>query len=44
MHSCLKKASLERLIPQDSHLARLIVLNSHQVTLHGGTSQTIAHI
>ena len=39
-----EESKFQRLIPQDSHLARLIVLNSHQLTLHGGTSQTIAHI
>ena len=38
------ESKFQRLIPQDSHLARLIVLNSHQLTLHCGTSQTIAHI
>ena len=44
MRSCQKKASVKKLIPQDSHLARLVVLNSHQLTFHGVTSQTIAHI
>ena len=39
-----EESKFQRLIPQDSHLARLIVLNSLQLTLHGGTSQTIAHI
>ena len=39
-----EESKFQRLNPQDSHLARLIVLNSHQLTLHGGTSQTIAHI
>ena len=32
----LEESKFQRLIPQDSHLARLIVLNSHQLTLHGG--------
>ena len=39
-----EKSKFQRLIPQDSHLARLIVLNFHQLTFHVGTSQTIAHI
>ena len=45
MRGCPKKSKFQRLIPQDSHIARLvIILNSHQLTIHGGTSQTIAHI
>ena len=39
-----EESKFQRLISQNSHLARLVVLNSHQLTLHGGTSQTIAHI
>ena len=39
-----EESKFQRLIPQDSHLARLNVLNSHQLTLHSETSQTIAHI
>ena len=36
------ESKFQRLIPQ--RLARLVVLNSHQQTLHGITSQTIAYI
>ena len=39
-----RERKFQRLIPQDNHLARLVVLNSHQLTFHGGTSQTFAHI
>ena len=39
----LEESMFQRLIPQDSHLARPAVLNSYQLTLHGGTSETIAH-
>ena len=39
-----KEIKLQTLFPQDSHLARLVVLNSHLLTLHGESSQTFAHI
>ena len=34
----------QRLIPQNSQLARLVVSNAHLSTLHGGTTQVMAHI
>ena len=40
-----EESKFQRLFPQDSHLERLVVLNSHHLsTLHGGTSQTNAHV
>ena len=38
------EAKYPRLVPQESHLADLIVRNSHRLTLHGGTNQVMAHI
>ncbi len=34
----------QRIIPQDSELARLVVLHEHHQTLHVGTTQAIAYI
>ena len=39
-----EESKFQKPIPQDNHLASLVVLNSHQLTLHGGNSQTIANI
>ena len=38
------ESKYQRLIPQNSHLARLVVSNAHLSTLHGGTTQVMAHI
>ena len=38
-----EESKFQRQIPQGGHLTRLVVLNSHQLTLHGGTRQTFAH-
>ena len=38
------ESNYQRLIPQSSHLARLVVSNAHLSTLHGGTTQVMAHI
>lgn len=32
------------IIPSNSHLAKLIIDNSHEYTLHGGTKLTLAHL
>ena len=38
------EAKYPRIVPQKSELARLIILDAHHSTLHGGTTQTIAEI
>ena len=38
------ESKLQILFLQDYHIAHLVVFYSHQLTHHGGTSQTIAHI
>ena len=38
------QSKYQRLIPQNSHLARQVVSNAHLSTLHGGTTQVMAHI
>ncbi len=44
-HSNLRDSKkYQRIIPQESELARLVVLHAHHQTLHGGATQTIAYI
>ena len=38
------EANYPRIVPAESHLAELIIKNSHRITLHGGTNKVIAHI
>ena len=38
------EAKYQRIIPPESQLARLIIANAHEKTLHGGTNQVLAQI
>ncbi len=42
--NCPSSMKYQRIIPQESELAHLVVLHAHRQTLHGGTTQTIAYI
>ena len=39
-----EESKYQRLIQQNSQLARLVVSNAQLSTLHGGTTQVMAHI
>ena len=41
---CFGERLVHAKFPEDSQLARLVVSDSHQLPLHGGTSKTTAHI
>ena len=38
------EAKYQRIVPPESHLARLFIANAHEKTLHGGTNQALAQI
>ena len=38
------EAKYQRIFPPESQLARLIIANAHEKTLHGGTNQVLEHI
>ena len=38
------EAKYQRIVPPESQLARLIIANAHEKTLHGGTNQVLAQI
>ena len=45
VHAFLEhEANYPRIVTAESHLAELIIKNSHRITLHGGTNQVIVHI